>query len=318
MINVEVLRVLSARGAGDVLLRKFSVFLNNNPDYVMDEICNNQQLMCSLGIRQDVSRNIFQAKEKAVRLEEQLKKSDVGMWWLGAPDYPQRLRALEGSKMITVPSVLFYKGNTELLYRKSVGFTGSRKVSESGIRITAEAVRQLIKSNISIVSGYAKGVDLTAHRMALAEGGDTVFVIVEGILKNRIKSDVKELLNDKNHIFISQAAPELSWSAANAMKRNNTIIGLSDVMFLIEAGMTGGTFAAGEQSLKCSKPLFVVDYAVQKPSAEGNPYFIEKGGVPIRGDKNGIPILKKIYSVLESKDEIEECRQMSLNEIMSP
>lgn len=62
----------------------------------------------------------------------------------------------------------------------------------------------------------------------------------------------------------------------------------------------------------------LVSYAVQKPSAEGNPYFIEKGGVPIRGDKNGIPILKKIYSVLESKDEIEECRQMSLNEIMSP
>lgn len=259
----------------------------------MDEICNNQQLMCSLGIRPDVSQNIFQAKEKAMRLEEELENSGVGMWWLGDTDYPQRLAKLKESKMITVPSVLFYKGNMDLLDRKSVGFTGSRKVSESGIRITAEAVSQLTKSNITIVSGYAKGVDMTAHKVAMQEGGGTVFVIVEGILRNRIKSDVNGLLNDKNHIFISQVAPESPWSASNAMKRNNTIIGLSDAMFLIEAGMTGGTFAAGEQSLKCRKPLFVVDYAARKPSAEGNPYFIERGGVPIRGDKNGVPVLKR-------------------------
>lgn len=316
MINVEVLRVLSAKGAGDALLKKFWTLLYKNPEYTIDEICDNQQLMCSLGIRQDVSRNIFQAKEKAMRLEEELNNNGVGMWWLGDTDYPQRLNKLRESKMITVPSVLFYKGNTELLCRKSVGFTGSRKVSESGIRITAGAVKQLNRSNVVIVSGYAKGVDMTAHKAALQEDGRTVFVIVEGILKSRIKSDIKELLNDKNHIFISQTAPESSWQAANAMRRNDTIIGLSDVMFLIEAGMTGGTFAAGEQSLRCNKPLFVVDYAAKKPSAEGNPYFIERGGIPIRGDKNGVPILKKIYSALESKDEIEECRQMSLNEIM--
>ena len=95
------------------------------------------------------------------------------------------------------------------------------------------------------------------------------------------------------------------------MKKNNTIIGLSDAMMLIESGMDGGTFNAGQQSLKNDKPLFVVEYGVPKPTAEGNKYFIDRGGVPIRGDKNGKPILKKVYATLE-KEKQDEYEQLKL------
>jgi len=135
--------------------------------------------------------------------------------------------------------------------------------------------------------------------------------MVEGILNNKHKGEVKELLNEKNHLFVSQFPPNTIWNASNAMKRNNTIIGLSDAMMLIESGMNGGTFNAGEQSLKNQKPLFVVEYAVPKPTAEGNKYFIERGGVPIRGDKNGKPILKRVYATLEKEKE-DDCQQLKL------
>lgn len=61
------------------------------------------------------------------------------------------------------------------------------------------------------------------------------------------------------------------------MKRNSTIIGLSDAMILVESGLSGGTFAAGEETLKRSRPLFVVDFASPEASAEANPFFIERG-----------------------------------------
>lgn len=310
MINSDVLRIIIAKGSGDGTLKRISKHIGNGLSYSLNEICNNQQIMCSMGIHRDVARNIYESKEKALVLEEQLYSKAVDMCWIGDDDYPTGLRKLD---MANIPAVLFYKGNCNLMKNKCVGFAGSRKVSDSGIRITDSSARQLSSDGIAVVSGYAKGVDITAHRAALQSGGNTIFVIVEGILKNRIKSEVKEFLNDKNHLFVSQFLPNLTWSASNAMKRNNTIIGLADAMILIESGMDGGTFNAGEQSLKNKKPLFVVEYGVNKPTAEGNTFFLQHGGMPIRGDKNGKPILKRVYSALEQNETEKSYEQLSFN-----
>lgn len=298
MTNSDVLRVINAYGAGDSLLRKFYRYTKNNSGCSLQEICEDPQLMCSLGVNPQVAQNIYEGKENALRLQDELLKNHVDMCWLGDEDFPDGLRDLRTG---TAPTVLFYKGNFELVKQKCVGFTGSRNVSETGMRITADSARQLSDEGITVVSGYAKGVDLVAHRTALEEGGNTIFVLVEGILKHRVKGEVKELLNDKNHLFVSQFSPNLTWSAPNAMKRNNTIIGLSDVMVMIESGMEGGTFHAGEQSLKNGKELFVVEYKNVKPSAEGNPYFLNKGGIPLRGDRDGKPILTEVYRTLATK-----------------
>lgn len=310
MINDQVLRIILAKGAGDGVLKKIYFQIKNGLPYSLGEICDNQNLMKSIGIKSEVAKNIFEGKENAVFLKEQLCENNVDMCWLGDERFPKGLTELSVGNM---PAVLFYKGNLELLRKKSVGFTGSRKVSESGLKITDNSAIQLSLDGIIVVSGYAKGVDITAHKAALQAGGNTIFVIAEGILKNRIKSDVKDLLNEKNHLFVSQFLPNLTWSASNAMKRNNTIIGLTNAMILIESGMDGGTFNAGEQSLKNRKPLFVVEYGVKKPSADGNIFFLQHGGIPIRGDKDGKPILKRVYSAIEKKESIEDYEQLSLN-----
>ena len=310
MINSDVLRVMIAKGAGDGTLKKISKYMKNSSSYSLNEICENPQIMCSMGINSEVAGNIYESNEKALALQEQLFRNEVDMRWIGDDDYPTGLRKLD---MTNIPAVLFYKGNYSLLKNKCVGFTGSRKVSDSGIRITDSSARQLSADGISVVSGYAKGVDITAHRAALQTGGNTIFVIVEGILKNKIKGEVKELLNDRNHLFISQFLPNLTWNASNAMRRNNTIIGLADAMILIESGLDGGTFNAGEQSLKNKKPLFVVEYGVSKPTAKGNSFFLHHGGIPIRGDENGKPILKRVYSALEQNETEERYEQLSFN-----
>ena len=113
-------------------------------------------------------------------------------------------------------------------------------------------------------------------------------------------------------MFVSQFQPNLAWLASNAMKRNHTIIGLSDAMILIESGLNGGTFNAGKLSLQNKKPLFVVEYGVSKTTAEGNNYFLQHGGVPLKGDKNGKPILKNIYSVLAQNEIKNVYEQLSL------
>lgn len=310
MTNTDVLRVMNAQGAGDGILRKFYYYTKNNKGCTLREVCEDHKLMCSLGVNPQVAQNIYDAKESAQRLQDELIQNDIEMCWLADEEFPEGIRDL---RVGSVPTVLFYKGNFKLANEKCVGFTGSRKVSETGIRITADSAKQLSDEGITVVSGNAKGVDITAHRTALQEGGNTIFVLAEGLLKHRVKGEVKELLDDKNHLFVSQFQPNLTWSPSNAMKRNNTIIGLSDVMVMIESGMEGGTFHAGEQSLKNGKQLFVVEYMMPKPTAQGNPYFIEKGGIPLRGDRQGKPLLKELYRSLRMERHMQAYAQLMLD-----
>ena len=167
-----------------------------------------------------------------------------------------------------------------------MGFCGSRKALDKGLAITGRCALQLAREGICVVSGYAHGVDMAAHKAAMENGGTTIFVLVEGILRFQKKRDVANLLSAGNHLIVSQFPPHLTWSGRNAMKRNSTIIGLSDAMILVESGLTGGTFAAGEETLKRKKPLFVIDFAEPGPSAEANPYFIKQGGMPQRDRKS--------------------------------
>ena len=68
MINIDVLRIIIAKGAGDGTLKKISKCIANDMSYSLNDICNNINLMCSLGIKQEVARNIYEGKENNHRL----------------------------------------------------------------------------------------------------------------------------------------------------------------------------------------------------------------------------------------------------------
>lgn len=248
-------------------------------------------LETEIGIKPDIAKNIFDAKSSASQTAEDLAEQGVDVLWHGLSSYPERLKKI---LMSDVPPVLFVKGNRSLLSVPSVGFCGSRKASDKGLSITSQCAQQMAKDDICIVSGYAHGVDMAAHKAALESGGTTIFVLVEGILRFRKKRQIADLLSSSNHLVVSQFPPRLTWSGRNAMKRNSTIIGLSDAMILVESGLVGGTFAAGEETLKRKRPLFVIDFAEPGPSAEANPFFINKGGMPVRGNSEGVPSLDKV------------------------
>lgn len=294
-MNIGMLQFALAKGIGDATIKKAISFLKENK-CSWEELCNSYDLLSiSIGLKDEVIENIDLSRPKAEELSNKLSKNNVEILIESEIDYPKFLKTMLREKC---PPILFVKGNISLLNSAAVGFCGSRKVSAKGISITRECAYQLSKKGITVISGYAAGTDLAAHRAALESGGNTIFVLSEGILKAYEKKEIKSLLNDSNHVFVSQFMPELSWNAGNAMKRNSTIIGLSQSMILVESGKSGGTFAAGEESLKANCPLFVIDFAKPEVSAEANPYFISKGGIPIRG-KQGIPNLSEVFKCVE-------------------
>jgi DNA processing protein len=175
------------------------------------------------------------------------------------------------------PVLLFARGNLDLFEKPSLGFCGSRKASEKGLKAAWDIADQMARRGVNIVSGYASGVDMTTHKTALETGGSTTIVLAEGILNFKIKKVIKELFDESRILVLSEFLPRLPWSVRNAMQRNSTICLLSDAMVLIEAEERGGSISAGRACLDMQRPLFAPVYEGMPKSATGNAILLEKG-----------------------------------------
>lgn len=223
-------------------------------------------------------------------------KFNVDFILLQEQNYPEDLKKFLGT---SAPPVLSVIGNQELLNKKKVAFSGSRNVSEKGIKVTEDTVNELIKEDVAVVSGYAKGVDATAHYTALKNGGSTIIVLPEGINYFRVKRELKEVWDWNRVLVISEFQPFEKWMASRAMKRNATIIALSDVIVVVEAGSTGGSLDAGLKTIEMKKALFVPQYQQIPESAEGNITLLNKGAFPLKMGRETLkPNTSKIQELL--------------------
>lgn len=297
-MNRYLIQLMLSKGIGDIAIKRILNYTTLNTNCTLKDLCETPSklaniIKCNNSTIDDVISN----ENKAQKIYNELCKNKITIITEKDREYPSKIINLLGKKC---PPVLFLQGNLELLYSTSVGFCGSRKASNKGLDITAQCADILTHNKITVVSGYASGVDMAAHSSALSNNGNTIFVLAEGILRYKQKNSLRDLLDENNHLFISQFLPDVSWNVGNAMKRNSLIIGLSEAMILVESGKTGGTYAAGNESLKVGLPLFVIDYANPEVSAEANPYFINNGGLPIRG-KNGVPNLEKVLCSVKNR-----------------
>ena len=190
------------------------------------------------------------------------------------------------------PDTLFYQGNISLLQeRRRVSVVGSRNVSDAGIKRAEKITRELVKNNIIVVSGLAKGVDAVAHQTAIKAGGNTIGVIGTPINQYYPKEN-KELQNfiAKNHLLISQFPENFPITPKNFPIRNRTMALISDATIIIEASEKSGTKHQGWEALRLGRRLFILEnvfnsdvswademlhYGAEKLTLENYKYLIE-------------------------------------------
>lgn len=259
---------------------------------------DDRTLQARFGLKREAVAFVRCPDEKILETWQTLQQKGVTVLVRGQAGYPDRINKVLGE---TAPPILYVLGRTELFQKPSVGFCGSRKASDKGLKVAEDASRLLAKEQVNVISGYAHGVDLAAHRGALEAGGTTTIVLAEGILHFRTKEQLQDALGDDplaRALVVSEFPPRLPWKAHSAMTRNRTICGLSNAMVVIESGLEGGTFEAGKTTLDLKLPLFCVEYAETVPSAAGNPYFLQHGAISLKRARNGQPNLSKLLSLL--------------------
>lgn len=298
--ELAILQLVQTKGLGVSTLRKLLVRVNGDLDELQALVQSDpNDLVRDYELSEPVATAIEAAREEAASIAVELRKHAVEILFLGTASYPEKLTQTLGGK---APPVLFARGNLAILERPAIAFSGSRKASQTGLNIARDSVAPLAEAGINIISGYAQGVDVAVHHAAMDAGGVTTTVLAEGILQFKRKAEIAELITSENFLVISEFPPRLRWIARNAMQRNLTICGLSNALIVIEAGLTGGTIAAGEAALEIRMPVFAVKFGNPPESALGNAKLIKLGANAIVRNQEGKPSLQQVVQTLESNE----------------
>lgn len=141
----------------------------------------------------------------------------------------------------TAPPYLFLKGNVYLLNEKSVSVVGSRNASKEAMKKTEILVKALVKRNIVVNAGLAKGIDTITHQTALKNNGRTIAVIGTPINQYYPKENKNlQLAIEKHGIVVSQFPPCNKVNKWNFPTRNATMSGISIATIIMEAGEKSG------------------------------------------------------------------------------
>jgi predicted Rossmann fold nucleotide-binding protein DprA/Smf involved in DNA uptake len=222
----------------------------------------------------------------AVELE---RLAGRGIWLLTRADeeYPALLKTRLGPQ---APPVLFGAGQQSSLRAPGIAIVGSRDVDEDGLEFSSVLGRRCVEEGFSVVSGAARGVDLTAMSGAVERGGRAVGVTVDPLERLVGRKDLRAAVADELLTLVTPFHPAARWHAGNAMRRNRLIYALAQAAIVVASSPEkGGTRSGALENLKANwVPLFIRD-----DGSAGNRQLIAEGGRPLPGpDPSGIDIAR--------------------------
>ncbi|MBP9702562.1 DNA-processing protein DprA [Candidatus Woesebacteria bacterium] len=175
---------------------------------------------------------------------------------------------------------LWYRGEwREELSTKTVAVVGSRRMSRYGRSVIEEVVPKLCSAGFTIISGLMYGVDQLAHKITLEQGGVAVAVLGWGIERaNDPESDrMADEIVAHGGVVMSEYPGETRGQLWTFPQRNRIVVGLSDIVIVVEAGVKSGTMSTVRWAEKMSKPVYAVPGSMFSSTSEGANFMIETG-----------------------------------------
>jgi DNA processing protein len=191
------------------------------------------------------------------------------------PAYPKNLRAVHDR-----PPLIFVAGRLEPADARSVAVIGARAASPAGAAAAAEIATHLVRSDYTVTSGLAAGIDTAAHTAALKAGGRTVAVIGTGL--NRAYPPENAALQRRiatECAVVSQFWPDSPPSQRSFPMRNAVMSGISLATVIIEASSTSGARVQARLALAHGRPVFMLESLVATQAWARE--FSERPGVQI-------------------------------------
>ncbi|MBN2190872.1 MAG: DNA-processing protein DprA [Candidatus Aureabacteria bacterium] len=176
------------------------------------------------------------------------------------------------------PPVIYAKGDLSCLLKPSVAIVGSRRASDYGKKTAYKISYEAASRGISVVSGLARGIDISAHKGALDAGGATVAVLGSGILNIYPRENSKFTGKiSETGLVISEFTLRSNPNPGNFPRRNRIISGLCSRVLVIEASLKSGSLITANFALEEGKDVYAVPGRIDSKLSEGSNRLIKDG-----------------------------------------
>jgi DNA processing protein len=183
-------------------------------------------------------------------------------------DYPAALLAI-----VDPPPAFYHVGRRELLHRPALAIVGSRDATAEGLGLAEAFAAALSAAGWTIVSGLAAGIDAAAHRGGLAGAGSSLAVVGTGL--DRVYPPANRALGKR----LAQAGCVVSECplAANFLRRNRLISGLSRGVLVVQATLTSGALGVARLAAEQGREVFAIPGSIHSPFSKGSHRLIKDG-----------------------------------------
>ncbi|WP_242203389.1 DNA-processing protein DprA [Aestuariivivens insulae] len=217
---------------------------------------NKQKLLKISGVGQTMLSELFKTNhlKEAEKELNFIKNNNIKFSYFEDEQYPTKLK-----HCIDAPILLFETGNINLDARPIISIVGTRKITTNGIAFCKNLIETLKPYNPVIVSGFAYGTDITAHKAALKNGLQTIGCLAHGLNQIYPKAHKKYVADvEKNGGFYSDFWSSDTFDRNNFLKRNRIIAGLSEATIVIESAEKGGSLVTADIAHSYNRDVFAV------------------------------------------------------------
>jgi DNA processing protein len=222
--------------------------------------------------------NAEQAFERAQAVLDQLVDQNIEVLYPDHAKYPAGFFELEDP-----PLHLALEGNFD--FKKSIAVVGSREPSRFAIEWLNEHLAEALKlKEFTVLSGGARGIDLTAHLTAAKVGRPTVVFVPAGLrqLYPRDLEKWKPVILESGGAFISEFPLNREMHRYHFVKRNRLIVGAADLVFVAEARRRSGSMLTANIARGMNKTICTLPTSPAMLSGQGSLDLIFDGAFPLR------------------------------------
>jgi DNA processing protein len=260
----SLLALQSVEGVGDIVAKKLITHFGDAESVLQAKF---HQLAAIDGIGAVLLKNLKDPSiyQKAQSEMDFIQNNGISVAYFQDENYPERLKHCFDS-----PLLLFSAGSIDLSNRKIISIVGTRQITSNGTEFCKKFIEDLAPLNPIIVSGFAYGVDIVAHQLAMEQGLQTIGVLAHGLNQIYPKTHKKYMAKmEQNGGFFTEFWSSSNPDKENFVRRNRIVAGMSEATIVIESAEKGGSLITANMASDYNRDVFAVPGRVSDKYSQG-------------------------------------------------
>ena len=270
---LAILKLQATKNIGDVIAKKL-ISATGSPEQIFNESI--ATLLKIPGIGAYALQYIFD-KQTHQRAEQELlflEQSNYQYHYFLEDDYPQNLK-----QCIDAPILIFTDGNIQLNTKRILSVVGTRTITNYGRGFCKQLIKDLTPYHPIIVSGFAYGVDICAHKAAIENNLQNIAVLAHGLEETYPKAHKQYIQKiNANGGFMTDFWHQERPIRENFLKRNRIVAGISKATIVVESAKKGGALVTADIANSYHRDVFALPGRVADEYSKGCNNLIKNNG----------------------------------------